>query len=224
MNIQRFKWPAIIAASLHGALFLVSKEPETTFTPPTGGAVIPLSPIPQDEPVAMPPEHTDEPVGGAAGASVTPPPVLPEPPREPVSRDAFTVPVSPTAPSRAPVPTLTGFTGLPFDSSNNDGILNGRPALPGVQHLDRTPRAVVQPSPGYPEELRREGVDGEVVVEFVVDTEGRVVKAEAVRWTRREFASQAVKAVLRWRFQPGTLGGRPVSFRIAVPIVFNPEG
>jgi hypothetical protein len=27
--------------------------------------------------------------------------------------------------------------------------------------------------------------------------------------------------VLRWRFEPGTIGGRRVSFRMAVPIEFN---
>jgi len=60
-----------------------------------------------------------------------------------------------------------------------------------------------------------------VTVEFAVDTEGRVVRAEAVRYTHREFAEPAVRAVLKWRFEPGRRHGRVVPFRMAVPMEFG---
>ena len=53
-----------------------------------------------------------------------------------------------------------------------------------------------------------------------MDTSGRVVSAEAVRWTHRNFVDSAVRAVLLWRFEPGTIDGRKVSFRMAIPIEF----
>ena len=80
---------------------------------------------------------------------------------------------------------------------------------------------MVQRAPGYPEMLRRDGVDGSVTVEFVVGTDGRVLQAEAVKWSHREFVEPAVRAVREWRFEPGTQGGRKVRFRMAVPIEFN---
>ena len=95
------------------------------------------------------------------------------------------------------------------------------PSVPDIRSLDRVPRATVRPVPSYPDAMRKSGTSGSVTVEFVVDTTGRVVTAEAVRWTHREFVDPAVLAVLRWRFEPGTMNGRKVSFRMAVPIEFN---
>jgi TonB family protein len=59
-----------------------------------------------------------------------------------------------------------------------------------------------------------------VTVEFVVDTAGRVVSAEALRWTHRDFVDPTVQAVLRWRFEPGTIKGRKVNFRMTIPVEF----
>jgi protein TonB len=96
--------------------------------------------------------------------------------------------------------------------------------VPRAIDLDRAPRTIAQPSPDYPYALKHDGVDGSVTVEFIVGTDGRVISAEAVKWTRREFVDSAVKAVLRWRFEPGTMNGRKVRFRMAVPIEFNSAG
>jgi len=42
--------------------------------------------------------------------------------------------------------------------------------------LDRVPEPVVQPSPIFPQSLKREGSYARVVVEFIVDTDGRVLQ------------------------------------------------
>ena len=47
--------------------------------------------------------------------------------------------------------------------------------------LDRQPRPTFQARPEYPAELRKAGVTGEVVVEFIVDATGAVRNARAVR-------------------------------------------
>jgi protein TonB len=97
----------------------------------------------------------------------------------------------------------------------------GAPRMPRVVDLDRVPRAMTQSAPEYPYSMRQAGITGSVTVEFVVGTDGTVLNAEAVRWTQREFVDPAVRAVLRWKFEPGTIDGRRVRFRMAVPIEFN---
>jgi protein TonB len=221
MNIERYKLPAIIAAGLHGALFLCMTE--TTARPivllPKPEPVTYTS-FPKDEPVVLPPE--DERGGEVnptpAGAKPLPsaPEVLAPPARDPT----FTVPLTNYPPSIDPVKTLGEHRGLPpGPGGGTEGF--GPVGIPEAVSLDRIPRAVVQPAPDYPDLLRREGVDGAVTVQFVVDTNGQVMSAEAVKWTHREFVAPAVRAVLRWRFQPGTMDGRKVRFRMAVPIEFN---
>jgi protein TonB len=87
--------------------------------------------------------------------------------------------------------------------------------------LDRIPRATVQQPPDYPATMHQNGITGSVTVEFEVDTEGRVIRAEAIHYTHREFAGPAVREVLQWRFEPGKRNGRPVPFRMAIPIEFS---
>jgi protein TonB len=87
--------------------------------------------------------------------------------------------------------------------------------------LDRIPRTVAQPAPDYPLALRQAGVEGEVVIEFDVDTTGRVITARVAQGGLPEFEQAALRAVLRWRFEPGRRDGRIVPFRMAVPIGFR---
>jgi protein TonB len=87
--------------------------------------------------------------------------------------------------------------------------------------LDNSPRARVQPPPVYPAAARMAGIDGEVVVEFMVDRTGRVVRPRVVRSSDRLFDEPTLRAVSEWRFEPGRKDGRTVSFRMIVPVVFR---
>lgn len=90
-----------------------------------------------------------------------------------------------------------------------------------ISKLDQPPQARLQARPQYPFEMRRAGIAGEVVVDFIVDTNGDVYNAYAVRSTQREFEAAAVQAVSRWKFRPGRKEGRKVMTHMQVPIVFT---
>jgi len=142
---------------------------------------------------------------------------------EPLRGDEpFKVPVTRESPVVDRVKNLEGVTGLDPGTGWEPGDLTGV-RLPLGHELDREPRPIARPSPRYPADMRQAGLEGSVTVEFVVGTDGRVVTAEAVRWTRREFVDEAVGAVRTWRFEPGTINGRKVRFRMAVPIEFMAE-
>lgn len=212
MNTERFLWPVIIAAGLHGALLLSFSDDVAVARPPkTKDTKWEPPHVPVD---LTPPEAGDsgEKTGGPAPLPRSPDILLP-----PTPEKHFTVPVTERI---APIDAVEK---LPKDAGDlrptGDGSV-GLPRLPDVRFLDRVPRATVRPVPAYPETMRRSATNGSVTVQFVVDTTGRVVTAEAVSWTHREFVDPAVMAVLRWRFEPGTMNGRKVSFRMAVPIEF----
>lgn len=90
-----------------------------------------------------------------------------------------------------------------------------------LSQVDVAPRAISQARPRYPFELRRRGVGGQVVVDFLVDQEGTVQNPYAIRSTEAGFETAAVEAVSQWRFEPGRKNGAPVITHMQVPIVFT---
>ena len=73
----------------------------------------------------------------------------------------------------------------------------------------------------YPEFARRAGVEGTVVVQFVVDERGNVVDPVVVRSPNDLLSEAALTAVRKARFTPGQQRGRPVKVRFAVPVTFR---
>jgi RNA polymerase sigma factor (sigma-70 family) len=100
-------------------------------------------------------------------------------------------------------------------------VLRERTAAFDISMLDQQPAPRLQARPQYPFEMRRAGISGEVVVDFVVNTAGDVVDATAVRSSRREFEEAAVQAVSKWKFKPGRKGGQDVATHLQVPLVFT---
>lgn len=111
-------------------------------------------------------------------------------------------------------------------SKNIVKIPENRNALQGIEvfdisKLDQVPSPRFQARPQYPFEMRRAGISGEVLVDFIVDTNGDVRNAFAVHSSQREFESAAVQAVSKWKFRPGRKGGHAVFTHMQVPIVFT---
>lgn len=86
------------------------------------------------------------------------------------------------------------------------------------------PRVKRQPKPEYPIEMRRSGMRGDVVVDFVVDIEGRVTKAFVVRSLNPAFDEPALTAIRQWTFEPGRKGDTPVNTHSQVSIHFELSG
>ena len=83
--------------------------------------------------------------------------------------------------------------------------------------------AALQAVVEYPEPARRAGIEGVVVVQFVVDERGRVVDPVVVRSPDESLSRAALEAVGRVRFRPGVQRGRPVPIRFAIPVTFRLE-
>ena len=90
-----------------------------------------------------------------------------------------------------------------------------------VSKIDVSPKPKHQVAPEYPAELRTAGVEGEALVDFIVDATGRVQNARVVKSSRREFEGPALVAVSQWQFDPGQKSGKVVNTHMQVPIVFT---
>ena len=85
------------------------------------------------------------------------------------------------------------------------------------------PQVIRQQAPIYPADLVDRGIDGMVLVGFVVDIQGVPRDPFILQSTRREFEAPAIAAVQEWRFKPATVDGTPVNTRMTVPISFHVE-
>lgn len=73
----------------------------------------------------------------------------------------------------------------------------------------------------YPEIARQAGIEGRVVVRFVIDEEGRVTNPEIIRGIGGGCNEAAIAAVQQVRFTPGRQRGRAVKVQYTIPIVFR---
>ncbi len=94
----------------------------------------------------------------------------------------------------------------------------------GSGRVAQQPRVKVQGGPVYPFAMRANGMIGEVLVDFVVDREGRVRNAFVARSLNPSFDDAAIDAVKQWIFEPGRNEDRPVNVHMQVPIIFSLDG
>jgi TonB family protein len=77
-------------------------------------------------------------------------------------------------------------------------------------------------APHYPDALRRVNMQGAALMQFVVDTNGRVdpTSIKALTSSHELFTKAATEALLRLTFHPAEIGGRPVRQVVQQPFNF----
>jgi protein TonB len=177
--------------------------------------------------------------------------IAPPKPRE-IRRETHAAPVSnaPSLPSNVtvrhidaprlvptelpPIDMTAGAAGDSVVIGGGNGVQGGTIAdlygggQPADDNRDWDARAVLmhvltKSAPRYPESLRSAGIDGHVLVEFMVDTAGRVDMAHVkVLESTHELFTRAVRDALgSFRFIPAQVGGHHVSALAQMPFEFH---
>jgi protein TonB len=217
----RFVLPVVVATAFHTFVLLGVNRPHVAVHRPSPAShtAAPQPPFPVD---LEPPKDSD---ADPKTAEIPPKgepeefkPKSDEPLLRPTDMEQQMETRTPPPPNVA-IRISAGPVGLP------DGIREGRADVTVFSSdlLDNTPRTKSQVAPSYPAAERSAGLTGEVLVEFVVDESGRVQHAHVVRSSAAAFESSTLRAVERWRFEPGKKNGRAVRFRMVVPVSFNLE-
>ena len=151
-------------------------------------------------------------------------------------------PVNPTDGLFVPI-NRVDFTPQPFDNgdvrtatpgsdpvsdpggSRTDGDLKASPPPepPSAFTVAEIPPVpLIAPLPDYPDFAREARIEGKVMVEVLVGTDGLPKQVHAVAGPIA-LSGAAVEAVRRWRFRPGMTSGHPVAVKVVVPVIFTLE-
>lgn len=146
---------------------------------------------------------------------------------------------TPPPPPRPPVPVE-----VPNDEIIEDEIigfdfelnLDGPMALPPPPAAEEEPEFFIvvermpEPRGGmdaiyrrvkYPEIARKAGIEGRVVLQFIVDERGNVVNPTVIRGIGGGCDEAAIDAIRGVKFTPGMQRGRPVKVQFQLPILFR---
>ena len=93
-----------------------------------------------------------------------------------------------------------------------------------IEHHMFRPRPIKMVTPIYPSAMLLTKTEAKVVVEFIIDTTGRVRDAKCVETPHPAFAEPAVAAITEWRFIPATKDGHAINTRARLPIQFRLNG
>jgi TonB family protein len=92
------------------------------------------------------------------------------------------------------------------------------PGLDGVSQ----PKCIYCPDPPYSDEMRRNKIQGTVLMSVRIDEKGTITDVRVMKKPDKELAKEAVSILAKWRMEPShDLDGKPVPVRVSVEIGFR---
>jgi TonB family protein len=115
--------------------------------------------------------------------------------------------------------------GNPFPSTGSSGqskVSMKNPSLSDGEILFVQPQYAENPKPIYPQEARRKGYEGEVILKVEVLSNGRVGQVEVKKSSGYELLDRsALATVKQWKFVPAKRGEAQVPLWVNIPIKFQ---
>lgn len=85
----------------------------------------------------------------------------------------------------------------------------------------KAPVVIHRVEPKYTDEAREKRISGIVILEVIIDKEGRVRDAQVLKALPFGLDQSAIDAVSQWQFRPATLNGQPVDVLFNLTINFK---
>ncbi|MGE5406449.1 MAG: energy transducer TonB [Methanosarcina sp.] len=117
------------------------------------------------------------------------------------------------APPPPPPPPPASEEEIPFV------VVEEMPMFPGG---DSALLAFIAKNTVYPEEAKKNGIQGRVIVRFAITSRGTVEQVKVLKGVSPELDNEAIRVMgLLPEFKPGRQGGKPVAVWYMVPITFS---
>lgn len=81
--------------------------------------------------------------------------------------------------------------------------------------------ASLQQNISYPNMARKAGIEGRVIVQFVVTEQGTVENPQVIRGIGGGCDKEALRAVTTAKFEPGRQRGKAVRVQYSLPVTFR---
>jgi TonB family protein len=126
------------------------------------------------------------------------------------------------------LPFLFSFSDKPFDDGNQvaevrDTILTEADEMPVFPGGESALLTFIAKNVKYPEVSKKNGIQGKVFVQFMVDKTGKVKAIEVLQGVSKELDAEAVRVIkLLPNFEkPAYKDGKPVNVKMVLPIMFK---
>jgi len=110
-------------------------------------------------------------------------------------------------------------------------VFSWKEVIPPLRSVDVMPEPVggldviykfLQENLKYPENARKEGVSGQILIEFVVERDGQITNVKVVTGVHPELDAEAVRVIsMMPKWKPGEQDGKPVRTFYQIPIRFS---
>jgi len=92
--------------------------------------------------------------------------------------------------------------------------------------VDEVPERISCPLPEYPRMMQQANIEGQVLLQFVVETDGHVNPSsiESLNSSHKAFEGPARDMISKCLFRPGRVRASPVRVLVQMPIIFNLAG
>jgi len=94
------------------------------------------------------------------------------------------------------------------------------PKLGESVYVEELPEAITKVPPQYPDDARRQRIEGTVLLQALVGRDGRIKDTRVVK-SIPGLDAAAQEAVRQWVFKPALAKGDPVAVWVAIPVKFS---
>ena len=110
---------------------------------------------------------------------------------------------------------LTGSSAFAVEESRFETAFN-------LTDIDEPPKVVRAVMPRYPFSAAKDGIEGRVVIRFVVDSEGNAQEPDVVEAEPEGvFDETALATIIKYKFKPAVKNGKNVDCIVRMPIKFE---
>lgn len=109
---------------------------------------------------------------------------------------------------------------LPGMDTGNAGAIDMKDFF-DLSELDQNPAIVRRVQPDLPRKFRSRSNPWEARIEFIIGTDGRVAEIISTEATEPEVIEYLVDAIREMQYETGTVNGKPVRFRVALPFAIR---
>ena len=73
----------------------------------------------------------------------------------------------------------------------------------------------------YPEKAKEQGIEGKVIIKLFIDELGNPQSCKIIKGVNPLLDAEAKDVLMKTKFYPGKIDGKPVKVQVAIPIVFK---